>query len=199
MVVFKKIFRAICSESAAWIGAVIANTPGRAGVWVRRFWLKTNLARLGPGLYSERGVEIRGAGRLFVGSGVFLFRGCMLSAEAGKCSIGDDAAIGVNVIVDASSGEILIGRHVMIAPNVVLRASNHRFENSDQPMQAQGHVPGLIVIEDDVWIGANATVLSNVRIGAHAIVGAGAVVTRDVEPWTIVGGVPARPLKRRQT
>lgn len=56
---------------------------------------------------------------------------------------------------------------------------------------------GRIVIGNDVWLGANVVVVANVSIGDHAIVGAGAVVTRDVEPWTIVGGVPARPIGKR--
>ena len=60
-----------------------------------------------------------------------------------------------------------------------------------------GHVPGEIHIEEDVWIGANCVITADVRIGRGAVVGAGAVVTRDVEPFSIVGGVPARPIGHR--
>ncbi len=61
----------------------------------------------------------------------------------------------------------------------------------------QGHVPGTVVIEEDVWIGANCVITPDVRIGRGAVVGAGAVVTRDVAPFAIVGGVPAREIGRR--
>ncbi len=54
------------------------------------------------------------------------------------------------------------------------------------------------MIEDDVWIGANVTIVDGVTVGAHAVVAAGAVVTRDVAPWTVVAGVPARPIKDRR-
>lgn len=63
----------------------------------------------------------------------------------------------------------------------------------DQPVTRQE-----IVVEDDVWVGANAVIIGGVRIGSHSIVGAGAVVTRDVEPYSVVGGVPARLIRRRE-
>jgi galactoside O-acetyltransferase len=64
-------------------------------------------------------------------------------------------------------------------------------------MNKQGHSGGTIVIVDDVWIGSNTTITRNVRIGSHSIVGAGAVVTKDVDPYSIVGGVPSKLIKYR--
>ena len=64
-------------------------------------------------------------------------------------------------------------------------------------MRDQGHVAGVITIESDVWIGANTTIVGGVRVGQGSVVAAGAVVVRDVEPYTIVGGVPARFIKKR--
>jgi acetyltransferase-like isoleucine patch superfamily enzyme len=86
----------------------------------------------------------------------------------------------------------IIGDYVMIAPHAAILSRSHRFDRTDVPMLLQGEdEEKLPVIEDDVWIGRNAVVLPGVRIGRGAIVGAGAVVTKDVEPWSIVGGVPA--------
>lgn len=92
-----------------------------------------------------------------------------------------------------------IGSAVMIAPRVMILISGHNTERTDVPMMDQG--PRLYpqtVIEDDVWIGAQALILPGVRIGQGAIVAAGAVVTKDVEPYAVVGGNPARLIKRRK-
>ena len=80
----------------------------------------------------------------------------------------------------------------------VLRAANHCFDSLEKPIMLQGHLYGEIVIEDDVWIAANCTITPGTRIGHGAVVGAGAVVTRDVEPYAIVGGVPARVIGSRR-
>jgi len=121
-----------------------------------------------------------------------------LDARNGTLQIGDRVSINSNVLLDASdNGRIIIGSDVLIGPNVVLRASNHVFKDKDRPINQQGHTGGYILVQDDVWIGANVVVVPNVTIGAHAVVAAGAVVTSDVEPWTVVGGVPARVISRR--
>ena len=97
----------------------------------------------------------------------------------------------------AEKGEIIIGKNVLIAQNVVIRASNHNFTNLALPINKQGHTPGIIIIGDDCWIAANAVITSGVVIGSHSIVGAGAVVTSDIEPYSVIGGVPARLIKKR--
>ena len=91
-----------------------------------------------------------------------------------------------NLIAEINMGATAIGT------GTVLRAANHRIDRTDIPMMDQGHVPGEIHIEEDVWIGANCVITADVRIGRGAVVGAGAVVTHDVAPYAIVGGVPAR-------
>jgi galactoside O-acetyltransferase len=95
-------------------------------------------------------------------------------------------------------GRIVIGNDVMIGPNAVLRASNHGAERIDVPMWNQPHTGGTIEIGDDVWIGANVVVVPNVKIGSHAIVAAGAVVTRDVPDYALAAGVPARVIGDRR-
>jgi acetyltransferase-like isoleucine patch superfamily enzyme len=76
----------------------------------------------------------------------------------------------------------------LVALNVVLRTSDHITTSLDKLIREQGHQPGEIFIEDDVWLGANVIVTGGVRIGQGAVVAAGAVVTDDVEPYSIVGG-----------
>jgi len=93
--------------------------------------------------------------------------------------------------------KITIGNNVLIGPNVVISSASHnvdyRIRNRDNDMDITG---APVVIEDNVWIGANVTVMPGVTIGRHSVVGAGSVVTRDVPPDTIVAGVPAKVVRK---
>ncbi len=93
---------------------------------------------------------------------------------------------------------VRIGRYVMFASEVVVLGGDHRFDLVGIPMMFSGRpeIPETI-IEDDVWVGYRAVIMAGVRIGRGSIVAAQAVVTKDIEPYTIVGGAPARPIGRR--
>jgi acetyltransferase-like isoleucine patch superfamily enzyme len=102
------------------------------------------------------------------------------------------------VVNDGYSGLCRIGNRVSIATNVTLVAdSNPNNSRLCEEPYVKEHLikSGPVVIEDDVWLGTNAVVLPGVRVGRGAVVGAGAVVTRDVAPFTVVAGVPARPIR----
>jgi len=102
------------------------------------------------------------------------------------------------VVNDGYSGLCSIGKRVSIATNVTLVADSNPNNSrlGDQPYVKEHLVKqGPVIIEDDVWLGTNAVVLPGVRIGRGAVVGAGAVVTRNVDPFTVVAGVPARPIR----
>jgi acetyltransferase-like isoleucine patch superfamily enzyme len=94
--------------------------------------------------------------------------------------------------------KVKIGKYCSIAPGVVIVGSNHKFDNTEVFIKEQGITIKGIVIEDDVWIGANVTVLDGVKIGKGAIIAAGSVVTKDVNEYYIVGGIPAKVLKSRR-
>ena len=109
--------------------------------------------------------------------------------------IGDNSGIGVNC---RALGPLIIGKNVMMGPEVVIISSIHKFSDIAEPMIWQGNEkPETVIIEDDVWIGTRFIILPGRRIGKGAIIAAGAVVTRDVNPLTIVGGNPARIIHRR--
>jgi len=110
--------------------------------------------------------------------------------------VGDNVSLNVGVFINAKGGHVRIGNNVMIGPYVVIRASDHGM-NLGMPMKEQPHVGGDIVIDDDVWIGAHAVITRGVHLHNGAVVGAGAVVTKDVDCYTVVGGVPAKPIKKR--
>lgn len=114
----------------------------------------------------------------------------------GDVIIGHDSLIGIgNVLI----GPITIGNNVILAQNVVLSGLNHDYTNVNKPISKQSIITNLITIEDDCWIAANSVITSGVTIGRHSVVAAGSVVTKDVVPFTIVAGNPARLLKMYNT
>ncbi len=112
-------------------------------------------------------------------------------------TIGSNVYINHNVDLIARNGTITIGNYVLVGPFTYMTTANHDYAHPDVPMYFQNYISGDIVIEDDVWIGTKAVILPGVTIGKGAIVGASAVVTKDVPPYAIVGGVPARIIKYR--
>jgi len=98
----------------------------------------------------------------------------------------------------SNMGKILIGNNVLIAEDVYITTSNHRFDSKSLPINKQGLNSKDVFIGDDVWIGTKAVILPGVKIGRGAVVGAGAVVTKDIPPYCVVGGVPAKIIKKRR-
>lgn len=140
------------------------------------------------------GVRFRGIGRKVFIKDNFRFYNPRL------ITIGHHVYINHHVEIRAfNDSTITIGNSVMIGPQVRISNGDHGFGDHTLPMYLQPFVSEEIIIEDDVWIGANAIVLKGVKIGQGAIVGAGAVVTKDVAPYSIVGGVPAKLIKKRFT
>lgn len=147
---------------------------GQVGFVARRLAAQQMLDACGPEVNVEHGANF--------GSG----KGIRLGARSG---IGIDADL---------HGTITIGDDVMMGPRCTIFSRNHRTDDTSRPMNAQGFEQDKpVVIGDDVWLGANTTILPGVRIGSGSIVAAGAVVTGDVPPYSIVGGVPARVLRSR--
>lgn len=108
--------------------------------------------------------------------------------------MGSDCTINAYAVV---SGKVTMGDGVRIASLASIYGFNHGFDSAEKPIFRQPTTSKGIEIGDDVWIGANAVIVDGVRVGAHTIVGAGAVVTKDVPPYSIVGGSPARVLRSR--
>lgn len=112
-----------------------------------------------------------------------------------KVKLGDYSGIGVNAKI---YGTCIIGNYVMMGEDCTIITRNHRFDRLDIPMMHQGFEDERpVIIGDDVWIGDRVTILPGVKIGRGSIVATGAVVTHDVPEYSIVGGVPAKVIKRR--
>lgn len=136
----------------------------------RHVWL----VDMGPKVVIYWGTEIRGSAQLHIGEG---------------------SIIGDKAILDARRGGIFIGKNVNFSSDVHLWTGQHDY--NDPYFRSMPNKRGPIKIGDRVWIGPNATILHSVTIGEGAVVAAGAVVTKDVEPYTLVGGIPAKKIGER--
>ena len=118
---------------------------------------------------------------------------CCINNAVGDVIIGDHTREGLhNTII----GPVIIGSHVNLAQGITVTALNHNFEESSKRIDEQGVTTKPVIIGNDIWIGANAVLLPGVTIGDHSVVAAGAVVTKDVPPHSLVAGVPAKIIKK---
>jgi acetyltransferase-like isoleucine patch superfamily enzyme len=159
---------------------------------------------LGRGAYLDHGVYLHACpDGIRIGDGSFIMHGSVLHVfnfrdlpHAGitigrKCFIGE-----LNVI--RGQGGVTLGNYVYTGPLVQILALNHVFDDPSIPIMEQGITAGGIVIEDDVWLGGGAIVLDGVNIGRGTVVGAAAVVTEDLPPYSIAVGSPARVVRDRR-
>lgn len=139
-------------------------------------------------------------GRIQIGANCLIAPGAIVQ---GNVQIGDNGSIQTgSILVGYGSWKnpecgIRIGNNVRIAPFVQIIAANHRFDDIHQPIAKQGLEFKPVIIEDDVWIAGRVIITAGVTIGTGSVLAAGAVITKDVPPWSIVGGVPAKVIKSR--
>lgn len=158
--------------------------------------------RLGANCYLDPRADIRSPGRISLGDRVQILTDCWLNTvepEAGegpKIIIGDGSQIGRRSTISAVN-LIRIGKNVLFGPNVLVMDHNHRYDQVGTPILAQGIdcKTNRVLIDDDAWLGANVVVVGNVHIGRGAVIGANAVVIRDVPDYTVAVGNPARIVK----
>jgi acetyltransferase-like isoleucine patch superfamily enzyme len=194
--------------------------PTVAGSILRGFLYRLILGGLGRKCFIEKNIRLFNPSRLLLGDRVFLGEGSFVDVgrEADKITIGSDShiarsvtirtqlgkvEIGEKVNIGANSfiygyGDIEIGDNTLIANQVEIIGGDHTFENLEVPMRFQGRSPSRIVIGEDVWIGTHAIIVGGVTIGKGAVIGAGAVVNRDIEEYAVAVGVPARVVRSRK-
>ena len=158
---------------------------------------REDLAAIGENVVIEPGVLIFRPDHVKIGSNVYIGHYAILRGyDTGGLEIGDDTWIGQLCYIN-SAGGVKIGSHVGIGPCVKIMTSKHGEEGRDVPVLLCDLEFAPVTIEDDSDIGMGAIILPGRKIGKGAIVGAGAVITHDVEPYSIVAGVPARKLGER--
>ena len=130
---------------------------------------------------------------VYIGNnGIFTYR---------NIEIGNDVSIGANAVFQSSFGKIVIGDHVMFGPGVHIHGGNHKINEVGKLLkhttEKQPGDDGTVLIEEDCWIGANAIILSNVTIGKGSVIGAGAIVTKSIPPYSVYTGSPSMKLRNR--
>ena len=196
--------------------------PGLLGFGLRLIFYRFLLGSLGKGVAIGRNVTLRHPHKIHIGpksvieeyaslsaqggenSGirigrnVFIGRDTVVATRDGTIEIGDHSDIGASCRI-ASSGRVVLGKHVLIAAYCYIGGATHRYDRLDLPIMEQGIVrKGGVVIEDDVWLGAGVIIPDGVRIGTGSVIGAGAVVTKDIPPYSIAVGVPAKVVGNRK-
>ena len=140
-------------------------------------------------------------GEIFIGKDSSVAANAVLQ---GNIRIGENSSVQYNTLVTGygkpgeTNGLIKIGNNVRIAPNVMMISANHVFDNPDIPICKQGLKVKPITIEDDVWIAGRVNIMAGVTIGKGSVIGAGSVVTKDIPPYSVAVGVPARVIKKRK-
>ena len=157
--------------------------------------------KLGQGVYLDEGVYLHACPQgIEIGSRTIVMHGAILHVYNFRdmphsgIKIGSDSLIGEYSVIRGQGG-VQIGDRVYTSPFTQIIAVNHVFDDPNRPFIEQGITAEGIIIEDDVWLGAGVIITDGVRVGKGAVVAAGAVVTKDVPPHTVVGGVPAKPIK----
>jgi acetyltransferase-like isoleucine patch superfamily enzyme len=118
---------------------------------------------------------------------------CTVNNGVGNVLIGTETRVGMsNVVI----GPVKIGNNVILAQNIVISGLNHSYEDVTLPISRQDVSTALITIEDECWVGANAVITAGVTIGKHSVIAAGSVVTKDIPPYSVAVGNPARVIKQ---
>lgn len=156
-------------------------------------------------LVIEDGVELQGLAK----NGLVFGPGCSIGARTSirpSSYYGGEVGLGMEVGARTSfatgcflgcSGLISIGDDVMLGPGVQIQSENHQFEDPDRTIKEQGVRRSFVVVQDDCWIGANTIITAGVTVGRGSVVGAGSIVTRDIPPFSIAAGSPAKVLRPR--
>lgn len=166
----KKICFAMYKAFAAWLPTGQRCKPAK----VMRYHFAKHVCRLGENVNIERNAFF-----------------------TPELTVGDNSGIGVNSEI---YGPVTIGSDVMMGPEVVIYTHDHEFSRTDIPMRLQGSAPVKPVeIGDDCWIGRRVMIMPGVHIGSGCVIGAGAVVTKDIPGLSVAAGVPARVIKSRIT
>ncbi len=169
-----KIMRVFPKRIRKFFLNFVRNWNSAFGILLRYCLLKTLAKSVGENVFIGTNIEWKGLENLRIGDNVSIHKDCYIDA----------------------SGGLEIGKDVSIAHNTSIITSNHTWENADLPIKYNPVKQNRIVISNDVWIGCQSVILAGVTIHSRVVVAAGSVVTKTVEKNTVVGGIPAKEIKK---
>ena len=168
----------ILIEFYSIVESILALFTGIIGFKLRSVFYNFFLGKKGVNFKIGQWSRIQQPSALFIGNNV---------------SINDRAWIAAN----KNGGQIYIGDDTIIGPNCTIHSGNHIYKDRVKSIRNQGYIFKTITVSCDVWIGANVTVLQGINIGEGAVIAAGSVVTKNVDAYSLVAGVPAKKIKER--
>jgi acetyltransferase-like isoleucine patch superfamily enzyme len=205
-----------------FLTGLLGSLPGALGLLLRQKFYRYLFVNIGRNVVFGKSITIRHPGKIKIGDNVVIDDYAVLDAKGTEnegISIGDNVIIGRNTVLSCKNGNLTIGENTNIAMNCFIQSAkevvigknvlfaaycyvigggDHETNRTDIPIIAQGQIVKGITIEDNCWIGAGVNILDGVSIARDSIIGAGAVVTKSVSEFSIVGGVPARLLYDRK-
>ncbi|WP_319468947.1 acyltransferase [uncultured Pseudodesulfovibrio sp.] len=185
--IVSRIIHKVCSAATSVAKPVYTHLS-------RLYWSE-RLGKFGENARIESPVHFTKPHNIQIGQDVTIRNGVVMQPRSMTISIGDGTGVNPYVCI---YGAVTIGKLCLIAPMVMFAAGEHDITVDGVPVIKKPGIRKPIVVEDDVWIGANAVITGGVTIGKGAVVGAGAVVTKDVAPYEIVAGMPAKCIGTRE-
>ncbi len=200
----------------------IGPLPGAMGLVLRKVFFRSLFGRIGQNVVFGKSITLRHPHKIRIGDDVMIDDYAVLDAKGADNTgilIGDNVMIGRNSVISCKNGNITIGNNTNIAMNCFIQSAkevqignnvlfaaycyvigggDHRTDRTDMPIIAQGQVVKGIIIEDNCWLGAGVKVQDGTIIGRDSIIGAGAVVTKDLPEFSVAVGVPAKVVKHRK-
>lgn len=167
--------------------------------WFWKAAIRSTGGTIGKNVKFYEGIRIVGnsPGAIAIGNDVRILKGVTMSTTPeGKIRIGNGVHIGEGSVIYSGVG-IKIGDGVIIGPQNIIVDLDHRFQNSELPIHQQGMIGKEISIEDDVWIASQCVVIKGVTIGKGSVIGAGSIVNKNIPPYSVAAGVPAKVVKKR--
>ncbi len=200
---------------------LFSQTPGAVGFFLRKMFYKKLFASMGRGAILGANLTLRCPGqisvgdnfvadgnvvldakgsdsRITMGDSVFLGKNTIFSCAAAAITVGNDLSIGPNSYIRASRAPVTLGSFITIGAQTVIISGNPGYQRLDIPMMKQDGEAKGITIGDDVWMGVGVRIVDGVTVGNGSIIGAGAVVIKDVPEYAIVAGVPAKVIGSRK-
>lgn len=221
---YRRLFVGAASTRALvhyeFVTSLLGPLPGAVGYTLRRRFYPALFDRVGRGTVFGRGITLRSPGRIAVGEHVMLDDYIVLDAKGvgSRIEIGDRVLLGRQTIVSCTDAQVRIGNfvslgpwclfacksHIVIGSNVAVgpgthfMAGSHESADTNIPIILQTRTATGITVEDNVWVGSGAHILDGVTVGHDSVIGAGAVIGKDVPPWSVVVGNPGRVVESRK-
>lgn len=194
----------VCILRGLYLKLFLKESKGFVFLGRRTLIRHCNKIRLGKSVFIGDNVEINALsfGGVSIGNNVTIKKGGIIDCTGVLYNLGDRLFIGDNVGISQNvfiqvRGSVKIGNDVIIGPGVSIFSENHIYDDLVIPIRKQGVSRVGVEINEGVWIGARSIILDGVKIGRNSIIAAGSVVTKDVEEFSVVGGVPAKFIKSR--